>query len=57
VILELLGRARGACSAVAQIVAAANDGSESDGSKDECSSALNQSLLKYIQSAGPVGGG
>ncbi len=57
VILEMLGRARGACSAVAQIVAAANDGSASDGSKDECSSALNQSLLKYIQSAGPVGGG
>jgi hypothetical protein len=49
VILELLGHARGACSAIAQIVAAAKDGSE-----DECSSALNQSLLKYIQSAQDV---
>jgi hypothetical protein len=50
VILELLGRARGACAAVAQIVTAANDGSA-----DECSSALSQSLLRYIQSAGAVG--
>lgn len=37
VFLELLKRARGACSAVAQIVAAAKDGSE-----DERSSSLNQ---------------
>jgi hypothetical protein len=49
VILELLGHARGACSAVAQIVAAANDGFE-----DKCSSALNQSLVKYIESAQDV---
>jgi hypothetical protein len=49
IILELLGHARGACSAVAQIVAAANDGSE-----EKCSSALNQSLVKYIQSAQDV---
>jgi hypothetical protein len=50
VILALLARTRGACSAVAQIVATTNDGS-----KDECSPALSQGLLKYIQSAGPVG--
>lgn len=50
VILELLARARGACAAVAQIVATATDGTA-----DECSSALNQSLLRYIQSAGAVG--
>jgi hypothetical protein len=50
VILELLARTRGACAAVAQVVAAGNDGSAG-----ECSPALHQSLLKYIQSAGPVG--
>jgi hypothetical protein len=51
VILALLARTRGACSAVAQIIATTNDGSEG-----ECSPALSQSLLSYIQSAGPVGG-
>jgi hypothetical protein len=53
VILALLARTRGACSAVAQVIATTNDGSEG-----ECSPALSQGLLSYIQSTGgPVGGG
>jgi len=51
VILALLARTRGACTAVAQIIATTNDGSEG-----ECSPALSQGLLSYIQSAGPAGG-
>jgi hypothetical protein len=50
IILGLLARERGACSAVAQIVAATNDGAEGG-----CSAALNQSWLRYIQAAGRVG--
>ena len=51
VILELLARARGACAALAQVVGAA-----SEASADECSPALNEDLLRYIQFASPVGG-
>jgi hypothetical protein len=51
VILDLLAPARGGCSAVAQIIAAADDRTG-----DECSSALKQSLLRYIQLAGSGGG-
>ncbi len=51
VILDLLADSRGACTAVAQIV-----GTASEASADECSPALNQGLLRYIQSVSPVGG-
>jgi hypothetical protein len=51
VILDLLAPARGGCSAVAQIIAAADDRTGG-----ECSSALKQSLLRYIQLAGSRGG-